>query len=119
MKTQLAAATETRREKRHTITQTIIAYDTMTSQELGSLANLTSDGMMLVSKQEIESNRIYQVSLQLPFSIDGNECIDIVVDCLWSKPADSHELFWAGCAIIDADKQAAAAIDTLIESYSE
>lgn len=119
MKAQPATATETRREKRHTITQTIIAFDTMTNQELGSLANLTSDGMMLVSKQEIEANRIYQVSLQLPFSIDGTECIDIVVDCLWSKRADSQELFWAGCAIIDADEQAAGAIDTLIESYSE
>lgn len=115
---QLATMLEARREKRHVPTQTVVVRNAMTGQELGNLANITSDGLMLVSKSQIEADRIYQVSIQLPFAAGETTCVDIVIDCLWSKPADS-QLYWAGCSIIDADDIACSAIDTLIESYSE
>lgn len=117
--TQTVDAQDSRREKRHVPTQTIMVYNTMTGQELGSLANITSDGLMLVSKADIETNRIYQISLQLPFAIEDSNSIDIVIDCLWSNTSESADLYWAGCAIIDADEAANSAIETLIESYSE
>ena len=115
----LATELETRREKRHVPTQTITAYDTLSNRELGCLANITHDGLMLVSKTAIETNRIYQISLQLPVSILNADSIDIVIDCLWSKPAESQAIYWAGCSIIDADQTASSVIDKLIASYSE
>jgi len=116
---QTKSSPEGRRQKRRIPTHTIIAHNSMTSHELGSLANITNDGLMLVSKTKIETNRIYQISLQLPFAIEGSNSIDLVIDCLWSNSDDSTDLYWAGCAIIDADDIANTAIETLIESYSE
>lgn len=110
---------EARRQKRYSLTQTVQVYDTLTGKELGSLVNITNDGMMLVSAQRIEPNRIYQINLQLPKSIEGSESIDVVIDCLWSKPPSSQEVYWAGCVIIDADEKANAIINALIDTYGE
>ena len=110
---------ETRRKRRYAPTQTIQVIDAFTGNELGSLVNITCEGMMLVSAERIEPNRIYQINLQLPETIKDTNSIDVVIDCLWSKHSGSQEVYWAGCAIIDSDEHANNIIEELIASYGE
>lgn len=110
---------EARGKKRYELSQVVRVHDTFTDVELGSLVNINPDGLMLVSNQKIDSNRIYQIKLLLPENINGTQSTDVVIDCLWSKSAGAPGVHWAGCAIIDADEQASEIIETLIENYGK
>ncbi|NNC55519.1 MAG: hypothetical protein HKO07_07345, partial [Pseudomonadales bacterium] len=50
---------ETRRAKRHELSQPIPVKDTLSGDTLGTLANITVEGMLLVSNKPMDANRIY------------------------------------------------------------
>ena len=66
----------------------------------------------------MDVNRVYEVELQLPSKIDGQDSIAVTIDCLWVNQGQSQELNWAGCAIIDAGPLATKGIESLIKAYS-
>ena len=109
---------ETRRKQRHELCKPIPVIDTLSGESVGALANITVEGMLIICNRPMDANRIYQIELQLPESIDGHTSIGVGIDCLWVKQGESQELNWAGCEIIDADQDALDVIESLIRTYS-
>ncbi|MBT8139940.1 MAG: PilZ domain-containing protein [Gammaproteobacteria bacterium] len=109
---------ETRRAKRHELNQPIPVRDTLSGDTLGTLANITIEGMLLVSNKPLDANRIYQVELVFPAEISGMSSVCVGIDCLWVNQAQAQEMNWAGCEIIDADPDSIEVIEQLIATYS-
>lgn len=107
-----------RRKQRHELKQAIPVIDQQTGKSIGTLVNITLEGVLLLCNQPLDINRIYQVKLELPTPIEGQDGIELAVDCLWTNQGESQDINWAGCQIIDASNPAISAIDLLIRDYS-
>lgn len=108
-----------RKLKRQELNTTILIRNSMTQELLGELANITVEGLMIISDQEMSTNSIFQFRLEFPESINGQTSIDLGVDCLWSRSAENFNRHWSGYQIIDASPDALETIDELISGYSE
>lgn len=114
----LETSAGSRRKQRHELRKPIPVIDTLSGESVGALANITVEGMLIICNRPMDANRIYQIALNLPESINGHESVGVGIDCLWVKQGESQDLNWAGCEIIDADQDAIDIIEILIRDYS-
>jgi hypothetical protein len=107
-----------RKHQRQELNTTILIRNAMDGAPIGELVNITVEGLMIISDQEMATNSIFQFSLELPEPIEGTNRIDLGVDCLWSRSAENVNRHWSGYQIIDASPEALEAIDALIGGYA-
>ncbi len=106
-----------RKLERKELNQAIVVLDTINGGVFGELVNITTEGLMVMTDREIETQAIFQLSLQLPEMIKGADHIIVGADCLWCRRAENFYRYWAGFQIIDASEKALAQIDGLIDLY--
>lgn len=106
-----------RKLERKELNQAIVVLDTINGGVFGELVNITTEGLMVMTDREIETQAIFQLSLQLPEVIKGADHIVIGADCLWCRRAENFYRYWAGFQIIDASQKALEQIDALIDLY--
>jgi hypothetical protein len=107
-----------RAQERKELNQVIAIHDIINGHALGELINISSNGLMLISEKLIETSSIFQLSLQLPATINGKDSIEIGVDCLWCRKAENFNRYWAGFQIIDVSQETSEIINILINNYS-
>jgi hypothetical protein len=108
-----------RRLERRELNESIVVLDTINGGIFGELVNITAEGLMLIIDREIETQAIFQVALQLPEMLKGDDQIVLGADCLWCRRAENYYRYWAGFQIIDASERALQQIDALIELYAK
>ena len=74
---------------------------------------------MVMTDQEIPTQSIYQLSLQLPVAIKGSSTIELGADSLWCRNVENFNRYWTGLHIIDASDLALAQLEELIAHYSK
>lgn len=107
-----------RRLKRQEISTTVSIRNRLTERRVGELVNITTEGLMIASDQEMDTDSIFQFSLELPEAIEGCSVIELGVDCLWCRKAENLNRYWSGYQIIDASPAALQSIDRLIGKYA-
>lgn len=106
--------------ERYALAEAVDIYDGGRDVYLGRLVNIHSQGLMLIGDQPLEENKIYQLDLHLPRSVNGRNTVHLGVDCLWTRNAIDNSKHWsggkhwAGFAIIDISPEAAEDIHALI-----
>ena len=108
-----------RKLQRIELNQTIQITDVINGGNFGELVNATVEGIMVITDQEISTQSIYQLSLQLPIEIEGIMTIALGADCLWCRKVEHFHRYWAGFQIIDASDIALKQIEVLIAHYSK
>lgn len=113
-----------RKHARHTLGSTVDVIDRTTGESVGSIANLSLEGLMLVNSQPLTTDSLYQLKLLveegvIPARPASEICVG--VDCLWTSPGmPSHEsIFWSGCQIIDIADEDFELIRLLLDSAVE
>ena len=106
-----------RKLERKELSQAIAVMDTINGGVFGELVNVTTEGLMLMTDREIETQAIFQLALQLPEPIKGTNQIVLGADCLWCRRAENFYRYWAGFQIIDASDKALEQIEVLIDLY--
>jgi hypothetical protein len=90
----------------------ITVYDATTGDHLGQVANLTSEGLMLVSQIEIPVGGVFQLQMLLDTPIDGVKKLDFGAESLWTTAPDGEKsYFWTGFQIIDISSESQDFID--------
>lgn len=107
-----------RKLERKELSTTIGIRNVITGDIIGELVNITIEGMMIISDQEMDTNSIFQFQLALPETINGHDTIDVGVDCLWCRSAENFNRYWSGYQIIDASDDATETIASLISDYA-
>lgn len=107
-----------RKLERKELSQAIIVLDTINGGVFGELVNVTTEGLMVMTDREIETQAIFQLSLQLPEAIKGSDQIIVGADCLWCRRAENFYRYWAGFQIIDASEQALTQLEVLLDLYA-
>lgn len=108
-----------RRLDRRELNHTIGIVDIINGGAFGELVNITTEGLMLITDREIETQAIFQLALQLPEPLKGSAQIVIGADCLWCRRAENFTRYWAGFQIIDASELALAQLEVLIDLYAK
>ena len=103
-----------RTSDRLTIHHCINVRNLGSGQTMGEVVNLTPEGLMLVSDEAIAGNTIYQVEFVLPQPILSLSHIELGIECLWCRQADTSDRYWSGHQIIDASVEAQAAVRELL-----
>lgn len=115
-----------RKFPRHNLRDSVRVVDKLSGQPVGTVANLSLEGLMLVSNEPLRADHIYQLSLIVAENViseNDNSVheLNLGVDCLWSSPAQSTSAsaYWSGCQIIDISETDFELIKKLISSVSK
>jgi hypothetical protein len=97
----------------------IKVLDEVTGSDLGQLANLTPEGLMLVSRTPIPFGSIFQLRLRVPSPDSGADGICFGAENVWASQAeDAGGYFWSGFSIIDISGETISVIEHLIEGWT-
>ena len=93
----------------------IHVFDQMIGEEIGTVANISTTGFMLVADRHIEVDSIFQLRL---LTSDTQEEFRLGALCLWNSDASSASTSWAGFHIIDISDETQSRLDKLILSQN-
>ncbi len=102
---------EHRKEQRMPLLMYLDVLERQSQKNLGHLGDVSTDGMMLITHQAVDSGQDFNISIQLPESsllgLTEARTIDLSVQTLWKKPNFNPALSCIGCRftqITDADR---------------
>ena len=105
-----------RKQERYVPSTLIEAINTVTEQQLGTVANISLGGFLLTSQEDdIPEGAIYQLRLQAQ---DGQTGVNLNLGaiCLWHSEASSPGSYWSGFQILDISPQEEQALKSYIAS---
>ncbi|OQX47350.1 MAG: hypothetical protein B0D85_01620 [Candidatus Sedimenticola endophacoides] len=94
--------------------------DLLSGSIIGSLANISGGGFMLVTDQDLPLNALYQLRLHLPDNLSGGRDLNLGAESLWCNPGENtgSRCQWYGFHIIDISNEDAELIEQLSQSWS-
>lgn len=85
---------------------------------LGDLADVTMEGVMLVSDEAIQEKTVFQLRIVLPEEIDGIKKIDFEAESIRCDKTIHESIFTTGFKIIKLDQENQSIIDRLITQFA-
>lgn len=93
-------------------------YDNSTGQVIGHLADLSTQGLMLISGESVSPDRVYRLRIRLSSgSYERNELI-FSATCCWSKKEDESDFFTSGFRIDHISQALKERIQSLLGDMS-
>lgn len=105
---------EKRKTPRKIAQEVLEVMDRYTNTKLGSLVNISAEGLMIISSEPFSAGAIYQLDLMLPNPIKNRRKISFGAEVVWSAKATQPGSHWSGFRIIDASEDDVLCIDELI-----
>lgn len=111
---------EHRRSRRKKAQQAIPVTNSINSETIGYVGNLSIDGMLLIANRALPDNALFQFNFELPRQAGAAaRRIEIGVHEQWSEPANIPGQFWAGFRIIDIDPQDRVALGAWVNAQED
>ena len=110
---------ENRRSRRKHATTTAPVTNALTGETIGSIGNLSSDGMLLIANRELVENALFQFAFDLPEGGESSRHFEIGVHEQWGEPASTPGQWWAGFRIIDIAPDDRTALTAWIDKHDE
>ena len=108
---------EQRKLKRRHLIYYLRVYDTATNLLLGHVVDVTTEGLMLISEEQIIAGTIYNLKMVLPEDILQKPEIMFQVKSLWCKKDINPDFYATGLNIMKIDENDLDIIDTLIRKF--
>lgn len=90
----------------------IIVLDRIENSRLGTIANISQTGFMLVSAREIDIDSVFQLELNFP---DQSVTIELGAICLWNSKTGAAGVHWQGFHIIDISEASEQKLKQMLE----
>ena len=108
---------EHRRQPRRFAADVVQAYDANEGSTLGTLVNITTQGLMLVGQVPIADRSVYQIDMLFPLPNGEHEKLSFGAESLWCSRA-TEEHYWTGFQIIDISEESTKSILELTEDWA-
>jgi hypothetical protein len=109
---------ENRSSPRKQLNEKIDVLDINSGELLGTLVNISPGGFMLFSNKPVDSNRLFQLRLQMP-EADAGETLELGAESLWCKDTTHSRGYWAGFQIIDISEQGIRQVKQLFDNWAK
>ena len=106
---------ESRTIKRHQLNEYLRVYNRNTMREMGSIGNISSNGLMLISTVPVLIGAVYSMRIILP---GDHTPVDFEARCHWCKPDVGPEFFDSGYSIVNADNDIIDLVESLKEFFT-
>jgi len=110
--------TDQRRLDRIKITYYLRVFDVGTDAMLGHVADITTEGMMIVSERPIPQNRKYRLWMEFPGKDHHNERAELEAESVWSRQDLNPNFYDSGFRLINPSREALNRIRDLIEQFT-
>lgn len=109
---------EKRKLKRRHLIYYLKVHEQGTDQFIGHLVDITTEGMMLISKDPIEAGVSYRLYMELPEAIGESGRIRFDATCLWKGKSVNPDFFEMGFRLTGINSLEVQRIRDLIKKYS-
>jgi hypothetical protein len=75
-----------RKSKRVYLVLSTRVFEHETGKLLGQLANLTSEGTMIIGETQLVVGKVYHLKMKLSKDVFSKDHLDFEARCIWSKP---------------------------------
>ena len=96
----------------------LAAVNDVDGEQLGVIGNLSLGGMMLIANQQLHTDGILQLKIDVPEEL-GSGLISMGVKILWCTPANSPKEYWAGLETIDISDSDRDSLQQLLDQITE
>ncbi len=93
-------------------------FDIDNRQILGHLTDISTEGLMLVSDQIIEIDKVYNVKLILPKEVSGRTEVGFKIRSLWTRADANPDFHINGFNFDEINNEQMILIDKLNEEFS-
>ncbi|WP_163337127.1 PilZ domain-containing protein [Desulfopila sp. IMCC35008] len=104
-------------ERRHLVFY-LRVFDGMSSRVIGHIADISQQGLMLISDDPIPVNENYRLRLRLPSEIGDKEEIVINGTSRWCKPDVNPDFYITGFQLYDLNEEIKKYLFKLVEEFS-
>lgn len=105
-----------RRQIRKDVATRLAVVDVNTGAEIGDLANISSEGCMVLARRALPAHSVFQLALALPTLIHGVDTVYFGAESLWCNAAADQEQYWIGFHLIDISPQDSEVLALFLES---
>ena len=109
---------ERRSIQRHQLNEYLTVYNRNTMREMGSIGNISSNGLMLISSVPVLIGAVYNMRIVLPDHDSHERYLDFDTRCHWCKPDVSPEYFDSGYSIVNAGHGIIDLVDSLKDFFT-
>ncbi len=92
-------------------------YNKETEKDIGSVVDISLDGMRLISESQFTQESPYNFIIKLPKGYVRGYSFDIEAEMRWCKKGDGENFFEAGFKFINADKSCITFLQMLISDF--
>jgi len=104
-----------RKHPRKKVDRPLIVNDLDRGEALGCLVDISIEGLMLISPDPVEVNRVFQLSLELPEEFGASQAALFGAESLWREVSNDPWKYWVGFQIIDIAPEQIGKVHRLIE----
>ena len=111
------AGKEKKREPRRHLIYFSEVHDRDNKSFSARLADITKTGLMVISEQKVELDRVFHLEIMLPEEVDGRDRINLRAKSKWCKKDVNPDYFATGLEIDELDIVDEELIEYLIYEY--
>jgi len=113
-----ATNSDMRKHPRFNLKQPLLVVDDLSGENMGTLVNISQEGMMVFGNKTVVSDGVYHVSMPLKSEAGDDIVLSLGIECLWSNADDNDGKNWSGFKIIDISSEQQASLNQMIEQLS-
>lgn len=112
------AADEKRIIQRHQLHYYLQVYNQVTDKPIGYIVNISTHGMMLVSRTQLLAHAVFGLQIRLPVPINGKKKIDFEALSHWCKPDVEPGCYDTGFSFTQPNEELQSLVTALAEYFS-
>lgn len=109
---------EQRRLSRIKIAYYLRVFDDATDAMLGHIADITTEGMMVISERPIPSDCTFKLWMEFPSESDQRERVYIEAETVWTRQDANPDFYDAGLRLVNPTREAVRKISELIDQFT-
>jgi hypothetical protein len=92
-------------------------FDRHSAQLLGNVADITSEGVMIISGRPLDVDKVYHLRMDLPEHIFSIDHLDLDGQSIWCKPDIDPAYYNTGFQLSGVTPDQTEIIDKIIKEY--
>lgn len=108
---------ERRKEQRKYMTFFGRVFDRQSADLLGNIADITTDGTMVISSRPLDIGKVYQLRLDLPEYDFATDHLDLDALSVWCQPDIDPTFYNTGFQLLHATEEERLLIEKIIKLY--
>jgi len=108
---------ERRKVKRRHLIYYLRVFEQETNKLVGHLVDLTPDGVMLISEEQIELNKLFHLRMVLPSRVGGKEEWLFDAETRWCRKDINPDFYDTGFLLMNVAETDTEVIGNLIQGF--